>query len=321
MKNTRIAIVVVGLLSLGCLWDRDTFQEESLGRAELAQILRGDLRKHSTAFYAAKVEYTRPMIDAGNAPKERYDDLAVALAKTGKLDDALAVLDAKDKRFPGEYTTSANRGTFFAMKGDLKSGLEHLRKAIAINPDAHFGREIVQIKLLEWKLKVAGDATLGGKENFLGIPMTFDTLIDGHGKSRSKKKTAKGAKKEDGTVEALVGLIRFGDAHEDPQVWRALGWALAARGDVQLAVRAMRRADKHGSTAAAREGGMMASILKELDMPPVGEPSDPAAIVVWNKIAPKIDGEWTKGQAASARRQRAEDNLVAKKQWKRAFGY
>lgn len=303
---------------VACLWDYDTLKEEALGQPEVVAAVTGDLGKHSPAFYAAKVDYTRALVDTGSAPKERYDDLAVALAKTGKLDAAIATLTVKEQRFPGEYTTEANLGTFLAMKGDVKAALDRLKQAIAINPDAHFGREKFQIQLLEYTLRVQQDPTLPERENFLGLSQdVFKSYIHPIGTRASTRK--KGTYPTPKVV-ALVGLIRFGDAHENPHVWFALGWALAEQGDVQLAVRALRRAELAGHPKAAEHGGQLAAFSTKLNKG--DNPSSPATMSAsWARVKPLADADWKKGQATQLARQKREDAKISRKQHKAAFGY
>ena len=317
------AAVLAPRAAEACLWDYDTFKEESIGRRELAQVLGGDLQKHSRAFYEAKVGYTRPMIEGGKAPKERYDDLAVALAKLGQLDEAIAVLAAKEAKFPGEYTTLANLGTFLMMKGDLPGALEKLQAAVAKWPDAHFGREVFQLQLIEFLLRGKKDPELAQRENFLGLKMDVaEAGIRGTSQRRvpRKDRTSPVPAK---AIEAMVGMIRFGEAQDLPMVWSALGWALLWQGDTQLAVRAMRRAELLGDAAAAGHGGVMATILRDLklDQPCCPEPTDPKAVAAWSAASARIDREWAAGQKATAKRQAAEEKKIARKQWKAAFGY
>lgn len=302
-----------------CLWDYDTLEEEALGQPEVAAAVTGDLGKHSRAFYEAKIAYTRPLVDAGTAKAERYDDLAVALAKVGKLDDAIATMTAKEKKFPGAYTTEANLGTFLAMKGDTKGALDHLKKAIQINPDAHFGREKYQVQLLEYLQKVAKDPTLPERENFLGLATGLDALVDKHGPimTRATKRPKKSV--PTAPVVALVGLIRFGDAHENPHVWAALAWALVEQGDLQLAIRAMRRAEVHGFAKAAEQGGQIAAILRKVGGEDPNDPLKNAA--AWRRATKLADADWAKGQAAQTRRRTAEDARITRKQHKAVFGY
>jgi tetratricopeptide (TPR) repeat protein len=322
-----LALVAAAPSAHACLWDYDTFKEESLGKRELVQVLGGDLRRHSRAFYEAKVAYTRPMIEGGTAPKERYDDLAVALAKLGKLDEALAILDDKERRFPGEYTTLANRGTFLGMKGDLQGSLTIIKQAVARWPDAHFGREIFQVKLLELLLRAAKDPDLVRRENLLGLEMDVVRAgIAGTSYSKAKKRRASAAPSTPvppKAVEALVGMIRFGEAHELPAAWAALGWALLWQGDTQLAIRAMRRAELLGDPSAGGFGGAMAVILRDLRLAQecCPEPGHPGATSAWAVATKRLDREWAAGQAATAKWQAAEEKKIARKQWKAVFGY
>ena len=304
-----------------CLWDYDTLKEESLGQADAAAVIGGDLHKHSKAFYEAKVEYTRALVAKGNATKDRYDDLAVALAKLGKHDDAIAILADKEQKFPGEYTTEANLGTFLAMKGDTKGALDHLKKAIAINPDAHFGREKFQIQLLEYLQRVASNKTLPEKENFLGIEVGKDHA----GESAVIIHVSRGhnpkVKLPTPPVAAIVGLMRFGDGQDNPHLWYALGWALVDQGNAQLAVRAFRRGELLGHPRAGKDGAVVSTTIYSLGAICCDPPESPKVQIAWGKITKVADAEWAKGQAADARRQAAEDAKIAKQQLKAVFGY
>jgi hypothetical protein len=138
MARSAVIAVIVAATALSapapvaaCLWDVDTLREESLGDRDVAAVVAGDLGKHSLGFYQAKVTYTRALIARGDAKAERYDDLAVALAKTGALDEALVVLADKDRRFPGLYTTHANRGTLLASTTSASSSAPVLASATA----------------------------------------------------------------------------------------------------------------------------------------------------------------------------------------------
>ncbi len=317
------AVTSVPRVADACLWDYDTLKEESLGQPDVAAVIGGDLHKHSTAFYEAKVEYTRVLVAKGDAKQERYDDLAVALAKIGKLDDAIAILASKEQRFPGAYTTEANLGTLLAMKGDTKGALDHLKKAIAINPDAHFGREKFQIQLLEYLDRVAKTKQLAESENFLGI----DVGKDSAGQSpviirlSAPPKHKRTEKVPSPPVAAIIGLMRFGDGQDNPHLWYALGWALVEQGDAQLAVRALRRSELLGHPRAGKDGAIISTTIKKLDAICCPPPNDPKALAAYAKISKLADAEWAAGQAIDATRQRAEDAKLAKKQFKVVFGY
>lgn len=312
-----LAAAVVGTAppARACLWDNDTLAEESLTDRDVAKIIGGEFGAHSRGFYVAKIAYTRPMIDAGTAPRERYDDLAVALAKTGAYDDALAVLDAKEQKFPGEYTTLSNRGTFLAMKGDVAGGLEKLRAALVMNPTAHFGREEFQLRLLEYKLAVAKDPSLRTRATFL---VTVDDRVMHHHLTKHAND-----RELDRAIVAIGGMIRFGAASGDADVWFGLAWALVLRGDNQLAVLAFRRAEQLGHPAARDHGALRSTTLRKLNpptpcCPPLG---DMRSLETWELAIVKADRAMAKGAAKDARRLAAEDKLVARKRWRQAFKY
>lgn len=319
----RPALAVVAALALlagrpasagACLWDNDTLREESLGQKDVAAVVTGQLGKHSEAFYQAKVVYTRAILDAGGAraTRARWDDLAVALARTGKLDDALAVLADKERRFPGEYTTEANRGTFLAMKGDLDGAIQHLEAAIRINPDAHFGREKYQVELLRRARAARGGG--GGADRCGNL---FGVSDDGHDAAwvlRPGKVVVRrgGPTVPADAVVAMVGLIRFGTAEQSATVWYNLGVALAYQGHKHLALRALRRAEALGHGCAAAFGRPLAQTVREF----AERRPDP-----WQAVVRKADADWARGAASDLRRQRAEDRLVTGRKPKQAFGY
>lgn len=314
----RFAIACAAVLSLACLWDQDTLREESLGQKDVLEIVTGTLRHHATAWYAAKVAYTQPLVYAGDAPKERYDDLAVALAKTGELDRALATMRAKEQRFPGEYTTEANLGTFYAMKGDRAAALAHLRKAIAIDPDAHFGREKYQIALLEFMETVDQNPTIVNTD-FLGLPITDHiafALDPKHAELKDRPTVPKDA------VTAIVGLIRFGGNDQNMHLWFALGLALGWQGHKNLALRALRRADVLGHPLAAQVGGWIAVADRPVMAIRDRRPDDGRSLFeqAWDVAAAEADRDWARGERREQALEDAEVRLAGARP-KKAFGY
>lgn len=312
-----------------CLWDYDTLKEESLGQADVAAVIGGNLGKHSQRFYQAKVAYTQAIIDDADATKataDRYDDLAVAHAKLGNLEAALATLDAKEKKFPGRYTTAANRGTFLHLKGDLAGAVEWLNKALTINPNAHFGREKYQIMLAEYQQRLTKDPSLptttaflpidtGGKEGFARSPLIYQ--VGGH-KARDKARRRTLPRE---SVAAIIGIIRFGDGQEIPHLWWALGWALIEQGDAQLAARAFRRAELLRHPRGGSDGSFAVTTHFGAAVGCCGQASDPTQLAQWAQFSKRVDAEWAKGQAAQAQAQAREDAKIDKKQLRAAFGF
>ncbi|HTJ41035.1 MAG TPA: hypothetical protein VL463_03040 [Kofleriaceae bacterium] len=315
----RLAIAAAAALSLACLWDTDTLQEESLKQRDTLEVVTGKLRHHATAWYEAKIAYTRPLIDKGTAKQERYDDLAVALAKTGDVDGALAVMADKEARFPGQYTTEANIGTFYAMKGDGAKATEHLEKAIAINPDAHFGREKYQLQLLDYMARVDKDPSLVKSEDFLKLPIDRDIMM-ALSPSKAEMKDRPTVPKD--AVTAIVGLIRFGGNDQNMHLWFSLGLALGWQGHKNLALRALRRADLLGHPLAAQVGGWIAVADRPVMAIRDRRPDDGRELLeqAWAVAVEQADADWARGDRWEQAREAAEVAL-AKKHPRKAFGY
>lgn len=307
-----------------CLWDSDTLKEEALRQPEVAATVGGDLGKHSEAYYQAKIAYTQRILDEGGirATAERYDDLAVALAKVGRLDEALNVLDAKDRQFPAQYTTLANRGTFLVHKGDLAGGFAELQKAVTQNPNAHFGREKYQLAIIEYLQGVAVDPTLASRRTFFAVDVGgANNLVAFHAAIQRHGKRARDMPLE--PVLALVGIIRFGEGQDNAHVWWGLGWGLTQQGEMQLAARAFRRAELLGHPRARRDGMVAVSVLpgaKHGCCPFEPDQPTPAYVEQWEAFAKKADAEWAKGQKMMVKRQAVEDAKLVRHP-KRVFGY
>jgi tetratricopeptide (TPR) repeat protein len=287
-----------------CLWDRDTLKEESLKQKDITQIVKGEIEKHSKTFYEEKVAYTEPIISSGKAKATHYDDLAVAYDKLGRSADAIALMDEKEKLFPGLYETLANQGTFYAHSGDYEKALELLKKAVALNPKAHFGREVYQIKAIEFLQALKDDASVLEKRDLLGIDFEkneFDVWV---GRDKLGDKDA---------AKALAGIIRFGNGDQSPHLWMSLGLVLEMQSDRHLALRAFRRAEVLGHPKAASfAAGILSGPFHE---------QDAYQGKTWTEIGADFDKEFDAGQAKIAKLQEREDKLLREKKYKKVFGY
>ena len=72
MRHVRTLLVSAALLlplrpAEACLWDSDTLKEESLNHKDVADVVRGRILKHSTAFYEKKLAYTLPLLERPDA--------------------------------------------------------------------------------------------------------------------------------------------------------------------------------------------------------------------------------------------------------------
>jgi tetratricopeptide (TPR) repeat protein len=299
-------------LALACLWDSDTLAEEALRQKDVGDVVRGRITKHSTFFYEEKVRYTKPLVDAGKAPAERYDDLAVAYDHLGQYDEAIAVMRAKDERFPGLYTTLANQGTFEAHRGNFAAALELLKAALVKNPDAHFGREQYQVKAIEYLEQLAKTPELERHRDLLGVDLSdadgHDLLFGDLGRppKKGEKTGLERAGLKPDVLVGLAGIIRFGHGEKSRHLWLSLGVACALHGDRHLAIRAFARAHALGHPRGEPLAQRMAMTLKDFD----------------GKLdLERLAKEFEAGQAEVAKAQAAEDAKLKAGKQRQVFGY
>ena len=219
-----------------CLWDADTLWQERRELPGVLELIVGKFPRHTDAFYEWRVQDRRKRLALHDSGVEEldaetraglYDDLAVALDKLGRRDEALAALSNKEVRVPGvgEYETAANRGTVLVHAGRLEEGLEEIDRALELNPDAHFGRERVQKLLVEYLVEKRGDAG----ETPLPLDPATDPRWSGDGPDGppfAAYLEARGVSPEDG-LAGVRGMLRFG-GHRNPALLEALGDLLLA---------------------------------------------------------------------------------------------
>ena len=210
------------------LWDTDTLRQERRRFPGTLELIVGKFARHSDPFYEHRVANRRSKLRLHAAGETNlseaaraalYDDLAVALDKLGRREDALDVLDEKAAAMPdvGEYETAANRGTVLIHAGRLEEGLREIERALAINPDAHFGRERIQKLLVAYLIERRGEA---GDAPYPLAP-----------EEPGRRGFAAFLKERGVTAEAgrkgVEGMLRFGD-YRNPVLLEALGDLLMA---------------------------------------------------------------------------------------------
>jgi tetratricopeptide (TPR) repeat protein len=176
-----------------------------------------------------------------------YDDAGVSCDRLRRGDEAIAWMEKKRARLATKdrgdaavrehwYRYHANVGTFWAHRwlragadrarmGEMKRARAHIAAAIAINPDAHFGREKYQLAVMDWI--IAGG---GPKRQSLNDYLLWPD---------PPRPAALGTTDE--AVRGLSGLIVVGDAWESLDVFAALANALGRKGDASLSAMARLR--------------------------------------------------------------------------------
>ena len=210
--------------AFGCLWDYDTLQMERQRFPRALELITGKFLRHSPTFYRWRVTDRKRRLQQDSSDVRLYDDLAVAYDKLGQHDKAIETILKAKALEPNRYETHANLGTFLIHAGKLKEGLKHIKRAIAINPNAHFGREVYQKLLVEYVLSRQQDGKtvlplrdqpseeleLGGFDQF---------VLKAQGVEGDSAKQVAELRK---ATQGVLGMMRFGK-HDSPILLEALG--------------------------------------------------------------------------------------------------
>src|SRR6478609_1222523 len=173
----RILAVSLALLGLplsvaACLWDRDTPYDEAKGMPEVIAAITGRFERNPPLYYEMRLGRVADHLRSHPDDLEAYDDAGVACDRLGRGDEAIAWMEKKREQLEKldasrpevkeqRYRYHANLGTFLVHRwarhgadrariDEVKAARDEIARALAINPNAHFGREKYQLKALEW---------------------------------------------------------------------------------------------------------------------------------------------------------------------------
>ncbi len=237
-----------------CRWDHDTLAEERARMPGVHEAVIGFMPVHSRAYDEWRIADRLKRLEKLPAETELrlplYDDLSVSYDRLGQQTEAIAVLEDSLKIDSDRYETLSNMGTVLVHAGRLDEGLDYLRKAITINPDAHFGRERYQILIIEWaRPTLTEDGWMPPEQEF------HDYLSDIEDRKVEVKSVDADCVSDEEATKAILGMLRFGQS-DSPILLTALGSILHATmcenllefGQQRLAARAYLRAAEHAES-------------------------------------------------------------------------
>jgi hypothetical protein len=250
-------LFLISLLpAAGCIWDRDTWREEAKGRIETFKAIIGWFDRYPPRYYEMRLERVTKELEANPQKLDLYDDAGVACDRLGRYDEAIAWMAKKKAVLDtiqgtsvnmDRYRYHANLGSFLGNRwatrpaaersadlSDLKEATEHIAEAIALNPEAHFGREKYQLKLFQWLQQPAEEDDEGWspEQNFIELQSVERQVESGGLRRFPELKDAE---------SGLAGLIHLGSAWESIDVFDALASVVQADGASSLALLAEMR--------------------------------------------------------------------------------
>lgn len=235
-RCARFVVFALAFCSIGCLWDYDTLKQERARFPNTMELITGKFLRHSKEFYEWRINDRLPKLKVTPNESKYYDDLAVAYEKTGQHGKAIDTILEKEKLLPGLYETYSNLGTFYILAGEFEKGLPYLDKTLAINPNAHFGREKYQKWLVEYAISKRKDGKISFPlhtfNNEEEVIVHQDEVENGcfsdYVAARLNKKTLTIDDCKE-AVTGVLGMMRFAD-HENPLLLEALGDLLVFNG-------------------------------------------------------------------------------------------
>lgn len=194
--------------AMACLWDRDTLAEEAARSDDAYLAITGRFPRNPPLYYQLRLERVEREIAESPSALHLYDDAAVACDRLNRPGDGLVWLAKKKAAMDSlpkskdlgdhPYRYYANLGTLRAHKWlaeggkteDLKSldsAILAIERALEINPEAHFGRERVQLAILQFlkaersedkeDIYISAIGNLGGMTVSKNPPKGLITLI------------------------------------------------------------------------------------------------------------------------------------------------
>jgi len=88
-----------------------------------------------------RMAFEKATANAKVAESSALELKAVGIVIFGHADDGIALLEALEVEYPGRYSTAANMGTAYELKGDNVKALQWITEGIRRNPDSHEGTE------------------------------------------------------------------------------------------------------------------------------------------------------------------------------------
>jgi len=222
-----------------CLWDSDTLAMETSRFPGVFEMITGQFPRHSNEFYVWRIDHAKRRVMQNPRDFAAYDDWAVAEHKLGRNHAAIEVMTQALVLASERYESLPNLGTFQLFAGNLTECCELLRRALRVNPDAHFGREKYQLWLAELLLRQktaleSGRSANSGDQSppLLGggkLQKDLETFLK---RSRLSREEGGGRSAEDAgvmspdqrkeAVTAVLGMMRFA-RHDHPLLLEALG--------------------------------------------------------------------------------------------------
>jgi tetratricopeptide (TPR) repeat protein len=122
-----------------------------------AVVIRHSMRSSPAERFRDLIRYRSDKDDDEFTPRELQ---GVEDVYMGRYDEALGIFQEIEAASPGRYSTAANMGTAYELKGDLEPALKWITEGLQRNPDSHQGTEWLHQTILRAKIRLRQDPDL-----------------------------------------------------------------------------------------------------------------------------------------------------------------
>jgi len=158
-------LLAAWLCGCPCLFDRDQVADEVAARPELRDAIFGVYPIRSPEYYRARI---LEIEQVGALTPSLTDDLAVAWLQLGDTNQAIGLLQEKEQRWPGLFTTAANLSRAYAMAGKMVDAIAQAETAVSrAEAGQAAGQQFVLAALRQVKL-AADDRNAAQRTTLLG---------------------------------------------------------------------------------------------------------------------------------------------------------
>jgi phosphatidylglycerophosphatase A len=213
------------------LWDNETSRLNAVPYQTVMQVLVGNHLKHSQNYHFWRISMYEEAWNKNPDSLMLYDALAVSYHLTGRTNDAIRLMIAKERKKAGEYSTYANLATFYITDRELYKARFYAQKLLKkFSPLAL--RDKYQVYWIDYliecaarkgatkklrrkiTLPVQGDFTvddLAENRQIYEIP-NFYTFLAQKFQSKNQKNAILTEKQTDEAIFAMVQLLRFSNS-------------------------------------------------------------------------------------------------------------
>ena len=238
-----IPFFLVPFFASASLWDSETSKLNAVHYQTVMQVLVGNHLKHSQNYHFWRISMYEDTWNKNPDSLILYDAMAVSYHLTGRTNDAIRLMIAKEQKKAGEYSTYANLMTFYISDTDLYKARFYGQK-LKENFETIALRDKYQIYWIDYLIACAARTGNTQKQKRkLNFPVQGEFRVESLAESRQiyeipnfyaflakKFSTQKGNKRKamlterqvDEVIFSMLQLLRFSH-HENVLVIEAIG--------------------------------------------------------------------------------------------------